>query len=57
MGSRSEKSVKQALAVLPENATGHPVDVTDQASIAAFFDQLGTFDHLAYTAGDDLVRG
>jgi NAD(P)-dependent dehydrogenase (short-subunit alcohol dehydrogenase family) len=57
VGSRFEESVKQALAVLPASAAGHPVDVTDQTSIAAFFDQLGTFDHLAYTAGDELVRG
>ena len=57
VGSRSEESVKQALAVLPENATGHRVDVTDQASLVTFFNQLGTFDHLAYTAGDELVRG
>ena len=57
VGSRSEQSVKQALGVLPANATGHPVDVTQPASLEAFFGQVGTFDHLAYTAGDDLVRG
>jgi NAD(P)-dependent dehydrogenase (short-subunit alcohol dehydrogenase family) len=57
VGSRSEQSVKQALSELPANSSGHVVDVTQSASLETFFQHVGTFDHLAYTAGDDLVRG
>jgi NAD(P)-dependent dehydrogenase (short-subunit alcohol dehydrogenase family) len=35
----------------------HQVDVRDEASIAAFFEKLGGFDHLVYTAGDWGPRG
>lgn len=56
VGSRSEQSVKQALAALPASADGRAVDVTDPASVAAFFAHTGGFDHLVYTAGDDLLR-
>ncbi|MEV4346972.1 SDR family oxidoreductase [Actinoplanes sp. NPDC049596] len=33
-----------------------PLDVTDPASLAAFFAGTGPFHHLAYTAGDALAR-
>lgn len=33
------------------------VDVTSPDSIASFFAETGPFDHLVYTAGDELVRG
>lgn len=32
--------------------TGRSVDLRTEASVAAFFDALGTFDHLVITAGD-----
>ncbi|MET0424448.1 MAG: SDR family oxidoreductase [Actinoplanes sp.] len=47
VGSRSGHS-----AALP----GRPVDVTSPASLAAFFAEVGAFDHLVYTAGDALAR-
>jgi NAD(P)-dependent dehydrogenase (short-subunit alcohol dehydrogenase family) len=50
VGSRS-------VAALPEGVTGRAVDVTDPGSVAAFFAATGPFEHLVYTAGDDLVRG
>ncbi|HEY2356605.1 MAG TPA: SDR family oxidoreductase [Phenylobacterium sp.] len=33
-------------------ATGRTVDVRDEASVEAFFDAAGPFDHLVFTAGD-----
>jgi NAD(P)-dependent dehydrogenase (short-subunit alcohol dehydrogenase family) len=33
-------------------AKGHAVDVKDEASVAAFFEAAGPFDHLVFTAGD-----
>ena len=38
-------------------AADQPVDVTSPASLQRFFAAVGAFDHLVYTAGDDLVRG
>ncbi len=57
VGSRSEQSVKRALAELPAQADGALVDVTSPASLESFFAGVGPFDHLIYTAGDDLARG
>jgi NAD(P)-dependent dehydrogenase (short-subunit alcohol dehydrogenase family) len=57
VGSRSEQSVKQALATLSGRVDGSVVDVTSSASLASFFAGAGPIDHLVYTAGDDLVRG
>lgn len=56
IGSRSEGSVERALTVLPANVTGRPVDVTAPGSLASFLAAAGDFDHLVYTAGDDLMR-
>jgi NAD(P)-dependent dehydrogenase (short-subunit alcohol dehydrogenase family) len=56
VGSRSERSLKEALAALPEPATGRTVDVTAPDSLTSFFADAGVFDHLIYTAGDVLVR-
>src|SRR4029453_19326782 len=35
----------------------HVLDVTSEDAIERFFADLGPFDHLAYTAGDDLPLG
>jgi NAD(P)-dependent dehydrogenase (short-subunit alcohol dehydrogenase family) len=56
VGSRSAQSVECALAQLPDNATGRPVDVASVESLQSFFAEVGEFDHLVYTAGDELVR-
>ncbi len=42
---------------LPEGSAGHVVDLTDEGQISAFFDGIGAFDHLVYTAGDPLMIG
>jgi len=51
IGSSNEAKVTAAVERLP-NATGHTVDLRDEASVAVFFEGLGAFDHLAITAGD-----
>ncbi len=51
IGSTTESSVTAAIDRLP-GATGHIVDLRDEASVAGFFRALGAFDHLAITAGD-----
>jgi len=51
IGSSNEAKVTAAVERLA-NATGHTVDLRDEASVAVFFEGLGAFDHLAITAGD-----
>ncbi|MGA7420792.1 MAG: SDR family oxidoreductase [Acidimicrobiales bacterium] len=55
--SGRKASVERALAELPPGSAGHAIDLTDAASVQTFFDDLGDFDHLVYTAGESLVIG
>jgi NAD(P)-dependent dehydrogenase (short-subunit alcohol dehydrogenase family) len=52
IGSSNAAKVQAAVARLGEGASGAAVDVKDEASLAAFFEGVGAFDHLVYTAGD-----
>ena len=52
IGSSRPANVEVALSRLGDGASGHAVDVGSEAAVAAFFDAVGAFDHLAYTAGD-----
>lgn len=50
--SSSKERVEQALSVLPVDATGSAVDLTDESAVAGLFD--GGLDHLVFTAGESL---
>ena len=52
IASSQEANVQAGAARLGGGATGFVVDVTDEVSVAGFFERLGPFDHLAFTAGD-----
>jgi NAD(P)-dependent dehydrogenase (short-subunit alcohol dehydrogenase family) len=52
VGSSNAAHVDAAVQRLGSNATGSAIDVKHEASVAAFFERTGPFDHLAYTAGD-----
>jgi NAD(P)-dependent dehydrogenase (short-subunit alcohol dehydrogenase family) len=52
--SSQQSRVDQALRELPPGTTGHAVDLTNEAAVRALFDQVGPFDHLAFTAGGPL---
>jgi NAD(P)-dependent dehydrogenase (short-subunit alcohol dehydrogenase family) len=54
IASSRQSSIDAALGELSAAATGHALDVLDQAAVGAFFDTVGEFDHLAYTAGEPL---
>lgn len=54
VGSSSTTRVSEAVAALGGNANGHAVDISDEAATRAFFQRVGEFDHLAYTAGEPL---
>src|ERR1700733_11412316 len=52
---RNPASVKSALAELPAGSAGRAVDASSTEELAAFFEFVGDFDHLAYTAAGPLV--
>jgi NAD(P)-dependent dehydrogenase (short-subunit alcohol dehydrogenase family) len=52
VGSSNAKNVDAAIGRLDGNASGYAVDVRDEGSVASFFQRVGAFDHLVYTAGD-----
>ncbi len=55
VASSKPERVSRALAALPQGSGGHVVDLTDEAQVRDFFEHLGAFDHLVYTAGDSLL--
>ena len=52
VGSSQAANVEDAVKRLGDGASGAAVDANDEASIAAFLDTAGAFDHLIFTAGD-----
>jgi NAD(P)-dependent dehydrogenase (short-subunit alcohol dehydrogenase family) len=54
IASSRRTSIDAALGELSSDTTGHVLDVLDADAVSAFFDQVGDFDHLAYTAGESL---
>jgi len=52
VGSSQTPRIEAAARRLGQGAEGQTVDVRDEASVAAFFDAAGPFDHLVFTAGD-----
>lgn len=50
VGSSQAPRIEAAAKKL--NAQGQVVDVKDEASVEAFFEAAGPFDHLVFTAGD-----
>ncbi|MGN1286796.1 MAG: SDR family NAD(P)-dependent oxidoreductase, partial [Bradyrhizobium sp.] len=51
IASSSQAKVDAAVARLP-GASGMTVDLRDEAGVSHFFEDIGSFDHLAITAGD-----
>ena len=52
VGSSQAARIEAAAGKLGGGAKGVTVDVRDEASVAAFFEAAGPFDHLVFTAGD-----
>lgn len=57
IGSSQASRIEEAMSHLHGRSTGAVVNVQNEASIAEFFQKLGPFDHLVYTAGDWGHRG
>lgn len=54
IASSRQESVDATLASLPGNAEGRVLDLSREDKIADFFEDAGAFDHLVYTAGENL---
>jgi NAD(P)-dependent dehydrogenase (short-subunit alcohol dehydrogenase family) len=57
VASSRQQRVDRAVASLDSAAEGHVVDLSDEAQVRKFFEQIGAFDHLVYTAGETLHLG
>ena len=49
--------IDAALELLPDSAEGYTVDVRREDEVRDLFGRLGSFDHLAFTAGETLQIG
>jgi NAD(P)-dependent dehydrogenase (short-subunit alcohol dehydrogenase family) len=54
IASSRQSSIDAALGELSTDTTGRVIDVLDSAAMHAFFDEIGEFNHLVYTAGEAL---
>jgi NAD(P)-dependent dehydrogenase (short-subunit alcohol dehydrogenase family) len=52
--SSNQQRINKALEELPKGSTGFAVDLSHEDNIKNFFENAGSFDHLVYTAGENL---
>ncbi|RFM31133.1 SDR family oxidoreductase [Chitinophaga silvisoli] len=52
--SSNQNRLNEAAQQLPPTAGTHSVDLSDEQAIRSFFAGFGHFDHLVYTAGENL---
>lgn len=55
IASSRQSSLDKALATLPAGATSRALDLADEAQVRHLFETLGAFDHLVFTAGENLT--
>ncbi|HEY2080776.1 MAG TPA: SDR family oxidoreductase [Streptosporangiaceae bacterium] len=53
--SRRQASLDRALAEMPPGTHGRAADLTDPAQMGCLFQDLGSIDHLVFTAGEPLA--
>ena len=55
IASSNRRRIDNALKELPGEAEGKVIDLTKEENIKTFFEQTGNFDHLVYTAGENIT--
>jgi NAD(P)-dependent dehydrogenase (short-subunit alcohol dehydrogenase family) len=55
IASRRPESIERALGELPAGVVGRAVDASSSEAVAGFFDEVGQFDHFAYTAAENFT--
>jgi len=53
--SSNQSRIDKALGELPDGSRGFAVDLSQEKNIKTFFEQVGNFDHLVYTAGENIT--
>ena len=53
--SSNQSRIDNALGELPAASRGYAVDLSKEINIKNFFEQVGNFDHLVYTAGENIT--
>ncbi len=53
--SGNRQRVDKALSELPQGTQGYAIDLSKEDNIKNFFTEMGCFDHLVYTAGENLT--
>ncbi|KAA2240301.1 SDR family oxidoreductase [Chitinophaga agrisoli] len=54
IASSNQQRIQDALKTLPANAEGHVADLNQESNIQQLFTTIGAFDHLVYTAGENM---
>lgn len=54
IASSNPERVQKAVTALGGNTEGLTLDFSEEESLKEFFEKIGSFDHLVYTAGDTL---
>jgi hypothetical protein len=55
VASSDQERVAKAQKQLPPSAEGHVLNLLDEGGIKSFFEKIGAYDHLVYTAGNTLL--
>ena len=53
--SSNQQRINKALAELPAGCEGYAVDLIKEENIKEFFSKVGRFDHLVFSAGENLT--
>jgi NAD(P)-dependent dehydrogenase (short-subunit alcohol dehydrogenase family) len=52
--SSNQQRIDKALKTLPGNSKGYAMSLDKEENIKSFFTEIGNFDHLVYTAGENI---
>ncbi|TPG45251.1 SDR family oxidoreductase [Flavobacterium pectinovorum] len=53
--SSNQGRIDKALQEIAAESTGYAVDVTNEIEVKNLFEKVGSFDHLIFTAGENLI--
>ena len=57
IASSNQQRIDRALKELPMESIGYAIDVTNEMQVKNLFERIGSFDHLVFTAGENLLLG
>lgn len=55
--SSNQQRIDKALLKIENQSIGYVVDVTNENQLKDLFEKIGSFDHLIFTAGENLILG